>query len=158
MEEILSWVKSGLLFGIFSSVLLMLAPGKAYQKHIGMAVGLVFLLVMLHPVLQLFHMDQTAYTSYIRSFLALDRTGEQNTSKDIQYYEESLQLQLEEVLRQRGYPVAAVEVEADDRGTVQRIRLGIGETENINTNGIERYLKGLFGEEVIVEYGYQKAF
>ena len=50
---LLNWVKSGLLFGVMASVILMLCPNKSYMKHIGMVIGLLFILVMLHPLMEL---------------------------------------------------------------------------------------------------------
>lgn len=69
MEGILDWVRSGLLFGIVSSVILMLCPNKSYAKHIGLVVGLLFILVMLHPVMEWMEIDEQTYVSYIKDFL-----------------------------------------------------------------------------------------
>ena len=75
MEQILSWVRSGLLFGIVSSVILMLCPNKSYARHIGLVVGLLFILVMIHPVMELLQIDEDTYITYIRDFFAVTEPG-----------------------------------------------------------------------------------
>ena len=63
MQQIFEWVKSGLLFGIFSSIIILLSPNKSYEKHINLVVGLLFILVMIHPVMAFFNIDGETYYS-----------------------------------------------------------------------------------------------
>ena len=105
MEVILSWVKSGLLFGVFASVILMLSPNKSYMKHIGMVVGLLYILVMLHPLMELFNLDGSTYANYIKNFLMLETENNQISDSNLQFYEESVETQLMAVLKEYGYPV-----------------------------------------------------
>lgn len=148
---ILSWVKSGLLFGIFASVILMLCPNKAYMKHIGMVVGLLFILVMLHPVMELFHLDGRTYSAYIKNFLMMETESGKITDANLALYEESVSVQLITVLQEGGYTVKKISVKADEDGSVERITLvfydGVG-----NLEGLELYLKNLFGEDVRICY------
>lgn len=151
MEWILSWVKSGLLFGVFASVILMLCPNKSYQKHIGLVVGLLFILVMLHPLMQVFQVDGSTYVSYIRNFLMLETGSERITDSDLELYEESLNIQLMANLVESGYPVKKIETKADITGAVEEVAvLFEGEVDRLET--LERYLKDLFGEGVVISY------
>lgn len=153
METILSWVKSGLLFGIFASVVLMLSPNKSYQKHIGLVVGFMFLLVMLHPVMKLLSLDQSMYTSYLENFLKLEGMEDDITKSNIALYEESVAMQLEAILYEHGYAVKQVEVEAEPDGGVVSVEITFdGEVSGLSD--LEDYLHRVFGEEVRVAYEY----
>lgn len=149
MEMILSWVKSGLLFGIFASVILMLCPNKSYQKHISMVVGLLFILVMLHPVMELLQVDGSTYFAYIQNFLMLEEN--QMSDSNIELYEEALNIQLSANLQESGYLVKEVKTRVDNEGNVEKVTIVFaGEVTGLET--IELYLKNVFGEEVVIQY------
>lgn len=153
MEWVLSWVKSGLLFGVFGSVILMLCPNKSYQKHIGLVVGLLFILVMLHPLMEVFEVDGSTYVSYIQNFLMLETGSDRITDSDLELYEESLNIQLMANLTEGGYPVKKIATKADTAGHIGRVTIQFhGEVESLDV--LERYLKDLFGEEVVISYEY----
>lgn len=154
MEMIFSWVKSGLLFGIFASVILMLCPNKSYQKHIGMVVGLLFILVMLHPVMELLQVDGSTYSAYIRNFLMLEEGQEQMSDSNLELYEESLNIQLMANLQEAGYPVKKIEARVNREGQAEEVKI-VFEGEVNSLENIEFYLKNLFGEEVIIRYENQ---
>ena len=67
MEQILTWVKNGLLFGVISSLILLLSPNKSYEKHMNLVVGLLFILVMIHPIISFFDLDSKTYVSFIQN-------------------------------------------------------------------------------------------
>ena len=151
MEEIFSWIKSGLLFGLFSSVILLLCPNKVYQKHIGMVTGLLFLLIMLRPLISFLSLEDQMYIDYIQNFLMLEVQEEEMTESEQELYEESIILQLKAVLQEKGYPIEEIEVSLDDKGKIEKITFMI--TEQITgLNELEYYLKEMFGEEIIVCY------
>lgn len=154
MEFILSWVKSGLLFGIFASVILMLSPNKSYMKHIGMVVGLLFILVMLHPLMEFFHLDSSTYASYIKNFLMIETESDEISDTNLALYEESVNVQLQASLRESGYPVNQISVKAEHTGDVERVTL-IFDSEMENIENLELYLKNLFGEDVRICYEYE---
>ena len=52
-----TWICSILLFSIFLSVFLQLFPGKQYVKYVRFFAGLIWILVVMQPVLQLFHLE-----------------------------------------------------------------------------------------------------
>lgn len=151
METILSWVKSGLLFGIFASVVLMLCPNKSYMKHIGMVVGLLFILVMIHPLMEIFRIDSSTYADYIKNFLIIDTDSDEISDSDLELYEESLKAQLKAVLKENGYAFEEVSVDADKEGNIVKVELFVG--KNIgNIEPVEKYLESLFGEDVKICY------
>lgn len=152
MEMILSWVKSGLLFGILASVVLMLSPNKSYQKHIGMVVGLLFILVMLHPVMEIFQVDGSTYAAYIRNFLMLETEEDGVSDSNRELYEESLNIQLMANFQESNYPVKEVRTTVDETGQVQEVAI-LFDGEARGLEKLELYLKNLFGEEVVITYG-----
>ena len=151
MEEILSWVKSGLLFGIFSSVILMLCPNRAYVKHIGMVVGLLFLLIMLHPVMEFLELDGDTYAAYVKTYLMVENGDERISEKNLKLYEESVASQILALLQEQGYGIEGVSVNADEEGDVCEVVLQPGKELNA-LEQLEYYLKNLFGEELIICY------
>lgn len=153
MEEILSWVKSGLLFTILASVVLMLSPNKAYMKHISLVVGLLFILVMIHPVMKIFSLDSKTYISYLENFLRLEGTQEQMSENQIKLYEESVALQLTASLSESGYSVDQIIVIADTDGSIREVCISF--THSIdNLTPLEEYIYRLLGEEVKIIYEF----
>ncbi len=150
MEWILDWVRSGLLFGIVSSVILMLCPNKSYAKHIGLVVGLLFILVMLHPVMELMEIDEQTYISYIRDFFAVSKS-EQISDQSIQLYGESIAMQIKTVLENGGYSIDALSVEVLEDGSVSRVHITFGDTTG-DISIVEQYLHEIFGQEVVIQY------
>lgn len=148
---LIGWVKSGLLFGVFASVILMLCPNKSYVKHIGMVVGLLFILVMLHPLMELFSVDASTYASYIKNFLMLETENTDFSEENRQLYELSLASQLEAVFIEKGYPVTEVCVRTDQSGNVEEVILSFGEGM-FELQNVEMYLKRLLGEDVRITY------
>lgn len=153
MENILSWVKSGLLFTILASVILLLSPDKSYRKHISLVIGLLFILVMIHPVMDVMNLDDKTYISYLENFLMLEGTQENMSDNHIAMYEESVALQLMAALNDGGYEVSDIVVKAKEDGNIREVQLTFeGVAENIET--VESYLYNLFGEEVKVVYEF----
>lgn len=151
MEMILNWVKSGLLFGLLGSVILMLCPNKSYQKHIGMVVGLLFVLVMMHPLMEIFQIDGSTYSAYIRNFLMLSEGQEEITESNRKLYEEAMNIQVYANLQDGGYPVKKVETMVNEQGQVEEIIISFkGEVSNLEK--VELYLKNAFGQEVVIRY------
>lgn len=153
MEGILSWVKSGLLFTILASVILMLSPNKTYIKHISLVAGLLFILVMIHPVMSFFNLDSKTYVSYLENFLKLEGTQEYMSENHIAMYEESVALQLTAALKESGYNVDEIIVKAENDGSVCEIRLSFASAIE-NLEQVEDYLYRLFGEEVKIVYAF----
>ena len=151
MNLILSWVKSGLLFGIFSSVILMLCPNQTYQKYISLVIGFVFILVMMHPILYLLHMDNMTYTSFVQNYIRIQ--FDENTLSDTEQslYEETVRIQLQAGLKDGGYPVKNIDLDADTNGIIRAVTLYFS-SEIMETEVLEQYLKNLFGEDVTINY------
>lgn len=151
MENILTWVKSGLLFGILSSVILLLSPNKSYEKHMSLVVGLLFILVMIHPVMSFLNLDGQTYISYIQNYIEASENGGGLSENEIGLYGESIGIQLKETLKGAGYNIRDIDVDVDGKGSVYRIAISFdGEAGEVDM--LEQYVKNIFGEEVLIEY------
>ncbi len=151
MQAILDWVKSGLLFGILGSVILMLCPNKTYEKHISFVVGLLFLLVMLHPIMEFFSLDQTTFLHSVENYLMMENPTDKISDGDRKLYEEALSLQLETILKESDGSINRVAILTDESGNVREVILCVEGTIR-NIDEIEGYLRNIFGEEVIISY------
>ncbi|MBQ9983704.1 MAG: stage III sporulation protein AF [Lachnospiraceae bacterium] len=164
MEAIVSWVKSGLIYAVFASIILMMAPNKSYVKHISLVVGLLFILVMVHPVMQFLNLDGKTYISYLEKFFQLETTEREITKEQLTLYEESLGMELMAALLDVGYPIANVEIQADVYGTVTKVWISLSQmqletdmesTQSTELADLEQYIYSLFGQEVDIVYEYK---
>ena len=151
MQAILDWVKSGLLFGLLGSVILMLCPNKTYEKHISFVVGLLFLLVILHPIMEIFSLDQKTFLHSVENYLMMENPTDKISDGDRKLYEEALSLQLETILKESDGSINRVVILTDESGKVREVALCVEGTIR-NIDEIEGYLRNIFGEEVIISY------
>lgn len=153
MNSVMEWVKSGLLFTIIASLIMMLCPNKSYMKHISLVIGLLFILVMIHPVMKFLKLDSTTYISYIENLLLLERTQEELSDEHLDMYEETVALQLMATFNERGYEVKNIAVEVQKDGSVGTVTLSfINEIKDLQE--IEQYMYDLFGKEVRIVYEF----
>lgn len=151
MNTVIGWVKSILLFGIFSSVLLNLSPNKSYEKHISIAVGMIFILLIINPVTKFRINDSDAYMSYIKNYIIADKSRQQISDGARSLYEDSIRIQLEEAFYEAGYPVKRVKVFANDEGEVYKLSISFrGEVSNLAA--VEAYVNSIFENGVLIEY------
>lgn len=148
---ILDWVKSGLLFGIFGSLILMLTPNKSYQKHISFVVGLLFILVMLHPLMELLSLDSRTYFRSIENYFSLESGSINPSENDLRLYSQTLEVQLKAVLIDSGYEIEKITVQMNGLGDVTGIIISFkgGVTD---LSSLEAYIHNLFGQEVTIRY------
>ncbi len=150
MEMIFQWVKSGLLFTIISSVIILLCPNKTYMKHVNLVLGLLFILVMIRPVMAMAELDEKTYLSYIDKYLKIDG-GDELSQNSISLYEDSLSLQLKALLTDSGYAIRDVVVSVGSDTSVEKVVLSFsGQVAGLEY--LEAYLHQTFGEEVEIVY------
>ncbi len=148
---ILDWVKSGLLFGIFGSLILMLTPNKSYQKHISFVVGLLFILVMLHPLMELLSLDSQTYFRSIENYFSLESGSMNPSENDLRLYSQTLEMQLKAVLIDSGYEIEKITVQMNGLGDVTGIIISFkGDVTDLSS--LEAYIHNLFGQEVTIRY------
>lgn len=59
MAGLYTWVKNIAYFFILVSVVMNLVPGKQYRKYIKLFTGIILILIILSPVSQLLHLEET---------------------------------------------------------------------------------------------------
>lgn len=151
MQQIFEWVKSGLLFGIFSSIIILLSPNKSYEKHINLVVGLLFILVMIHPVMAFFNIDGETYIAYIQNYITASENGGELSTEERRLYGESVGIELKEMISSAGYAVKDVRVSVDESGHVDGVILSFA-GEVFSVSQIEEYIKRVFGEDIVITY------
>lgn len=151
MEQILIWVKNALLFGVVSSIVILLSPNKSYEKHINLVVGLLFILVMIHPIIDSFDLDEKTYISYIQNYIGASGNGNYLSQEEISLYEDTIGVEVKSVLNDMGYEIEKVTPYVDDKGSVYKICISLNGTIT-SPDGINRYIQKVFGEEVEIIY------
>lgn len=151
MEQILTWVKNGLLFGVISSLILLLSPNKSYEKHMNLVVGLLFILVMIHPIISFFDLDSKTYVSFIQNYIGASGNGDYLSDKEISLYTDTIGIEILSVLEDAGYSVDEVRPYVDEKGSVYRIVVSVKSDEQ-SFYALERYIRSVFGEEVEIIY------
>ena len=151
MEQIMEWVKSGLFFGILSSMIILLCPNKSYEKHMNLVVGLLFILVMIHPLMSFLNIDGQTYISYIQNYIMASENGGKLSDEERELYGTSLGVQLKEMIARAGYPVDSVEVTVDETGQVIGVNISFYK-EISDVFAVSEYLRNVFGEEIYITY------
>lgn len=101
METILNWIKPIIYFSIFITVMLHLLPGEKYTKYIRFFAGLLMIVLVMRPVLNLFGNGDFSEQIFSQDFyqeqseeIALDiESMENNTAA---YYESVIEESLKE--------------------------------------------------------------
>ena len=85
MAEVFSWVRGIVFYMIFVSLLYQLLPGEKYKKYVHVCAGMIFVLVVMTPLLQLFHInDRLAYYTSLENFkIAVRDAGFNGTQTDL---------------------------------------------------------------------------
>lgn len=68
MDAVLSWMKPIIYFSIFLTVLLQLLPNEKYKKYIRFFAGLLMIVLVLRPVLNLFGTEDLSEKIFSESF------------------------------------------------------------------------------------------
>ena len=123
LEQLYEWIRSIAYFMVFSAVLTHLIPGQAYRKYIRFFTGLLLVLLLLHPVMEMLGMGEeflsvyrgTAYEEELRQIREagayLKNIGAESSSQE----EAGLAGEEEETGEEEG---------DDNRISVEEIRIG----------------------------------
>ena len=86
MTTVFSWVRGIVFYLIFISLLYQILPGEKYKKYVHVCAGMIFVLVVMAPLLQIFHIsDKLSYYTNLENFRVEARsldTGGQNIFLD----------------------------------------------------------------------------
>lgn len=78
MHFIIEWVTNIIVFILFAIVIDLLLPSSSFQKYVKMVVGLILLLIMLSPVLNIFSID----VDRLLATVTAEGSGQQETMKN----------------------------------------------------------------------------
>lgn len=76
MTIVYAWIRGIVFYLIFISMLYQLLPGEKYKKYLHVCVGMIFVLVVLTPVIRLFHIsDKLSYYINLENFRIASKSG-----------------------------------------------------------------------------------
>ncbi|MCZ0754669.1 stage III sporulation protein AF [Anoxybacillus sp. J5B_2022] len=78
MHFIIEWVTNIIVFILFAIVIDLLLPSSSFQKYVKMVVGLILLLIMLSPLLNIFSID----VDRLLATVTAEGSGQQETMKN----------------------------------------------------------------------------
>ena len=109
MQFVIEWVTNIILFLLFAIVIDFLLPSGTMQKYVKMAIGLMLLLVMLRPVLQLTSIDPEQLVASAIARFSDGQTSDETIKNQIEQKKKEIQAS------QRAYILEqmAVQMEAD---------------------------------------------
>lgn len=101
MDTILNWVKPIIYFSIFITVMLQLLPGEKYTKYIRFFAGLLMIVLVMRPVLNLFGEGDFSEKIFNESFYQeqsaeIDLDIEEMEEQSQAYYEKLIEESLME--------------------------------------------------------------
>lgn len=85
MADIFVWIKRMIYLAIFLTLLLQILPNGTYRKYVKFFAGLVFVITIFNPLMQLFHQD--GWEDKILSEL-VQAEGKREAELDFSYMEE----------------------------------------------------------------------
>ena len=110
LEQLYEWIRSIAYFMVFSAVLTHVIPGQAYRKYIRFFTGLLLVLLLLHPVMEMLGMGEE-FLSVYRGTAYVENIGAESSSQE----EAGLAGEEEETGEEEG---------DDNRISVEEIRIG----------------------------------
>lgn len=70
------WVRNLVCYQLLSSVILNILPGNMYQKYVRFFLGMLFIMITLQPVLELFDLTEQINREYVQEMI--ERELEEN--------------------------------------------------------------------------------
>ena len=76
MSAVFDWVKDIVFYLILLTVVTHLIPGKKYEKYVRLFTGMVLIMVVVRPVVQVFSLDEIFDKNFLDSFKREEQTFE----------------------------------------------------------------------------------
>lgn len=142
-----TWICSILVFSIFLTVFLQLLPGKQYEKYVRFFAGLIWILVVMQPVLQLFHLENpvNGIVQILSQYQEEPRTEARLDEAQLQQYQaqawqkqvrEAVTTVVEEKTAAAGFQLECCEPTWDsEQSKLTALYLEVTETKNGQTYG-----------------------
>lgn len=94
MKELFySWIRNLVFYQLLAAIVQNIIPGTSYQKYVRFFLGMLFILIALYPVLELFHLSEQINADYIRELYEKERM-EQELELDIESITETIEGEL----------------------------------------------------------------
>ncbi len=112
------WIKSIVIFTIFSSLVMFLLPDEKYRKYIRTAIGFVMVLIVINPILTL--SDLSDYLSFDYFYQA---AGCSVSESDTGYYRDLMENMIEEYIRDNYLLETQVGIRFDDSYVISNMEV-----------------------------------
>lgn len=160
METVISYAKSILFFLLFVNLVMQLLKGSAYEKFVRPVCGMILMILIVHPVLSLFEMDdRLLFAAEQKMLLFFSETGAgvelpENTGYEfavLEAYEAELTAQLTKLLEKEGLLVYSADfsLSAEEKsfGEIRGLTLVAGTSPKEQTAGRIAIAPIVFGTE-----------
>lgn len=97
MDAILDWVKPIIYFSIFITILMQILPGDKYKKYIRFFAGLLMIVLVMNPILNLFRQDDISAQIFSEEFF---QDQEDAVGIEIEELEESANEYYEKIIEE----------------------------------------------------------
>jgi len=144
MDQVYTWVKNIVIFLLLVVLIDQILPSSNYKKYIKVSVGLVMILLVFTPILNLLNTGSSMdYYFELEDFKIssadldydYEVAGEQKKEFVVSQYKDTLIEQIKQLIASEDYRVKAVDVEieedydSEDFGRVYRITITLAQTE-----------------------------
>lgn len=116
-----------------------------------MVTGLLFLLIMTKPLLRFLNLDWKSLAANMEAYPISESDTNSFLYSDRTQYQNLIEKQMQATFLENGYVLSNFRIYMDKNGMVYKVRIGF-EGEEEQKQNINRYIYGLFGEEVRILY------
>ncbi|MGI6071020.1 MAG: stage III sporulation protein AF [Blautia sp.] len=118
-EEIYSWMKDLAVYYIFLTAVMNFIPDEKYARYIRYFTGILLILLLCSPILQLFRLDGSLMENFNRQLQMTwqelpDTEGESQKRYLVPAYEKEMEEQVVSYLAEQGIAVAEADVSMDE--------------------------------------------
>lgn len=72
MEWIYEWIKTIAFYYIFVSIVMNALPDTKYQSYVKFFLGMLLIVIMINPLLELFQLAETLDEQYLQNMLEME--------------------------------------------------------------------------------------
>lgn len=123
MSEIYSWVKNIIIFLILTTIITNLLGKSTYKKYVDLITGIILVILVISPLLKLFHLQETLDYYFSANFLMAEAEDINIKFKDVEEgqmnvifseYKQEIKKQVSNLLEKENLYVVNFEIIIDD--------------------------------------------
>ena len=148
-----SWIKSIVIFTVFSSLVMFLLPDEKYRKYIRTGIGFVMVIIVINPILSI--EDLNDYLSFDYFYEA---AGSSLSENDTRYYKDLMENIIEEYIKENYNTASEADIEFDDSYIISKLEIVFDAGENKDIFGEDEFcaemseLYGVSAENIFIDF------